>query len=220
MNKNKLIFYIFWISLLLFAAASVVINTPLSFILKNEITIVNTLQRLTGLWAFIMLSIQIILGAFMTRLTEKFGGWIFRFHIFQGIIVYLLIITHPLLFTVFNYVSGRGLDPFNTFIDICVLCDNKTEFAYNFGRLAFWLITAAVFAGYFRLSNVFLRVHWKKIHILNYIALGFIFIHSFQLGSDVLQIPFVLIYILGIATTIFTIFYKLYYNSIFKTKSR
>ncbi len=173
-------------------------------------TIVNTLQRLIGMWAYTMLFVQIILGSFMPRLAEKFGGWIFKFHVFEGILVYFLILLHPALFIVFNYLVGRGLDPFYVFIDACLICRNSIESSYSYGRIAFWLLTIGVFAGLFRMTTPFLRIHWKKFHILNYFAFIFVWFHSLKLGSDVGTFPFSFVHGSMVVVVLAIVFYRLY----------
>lgn len=190
MNKNKIIFYLIWLLLFSLAPLTIFLNTPLSVITKDYGSIANFTQRLFGLWAFTLMFVQIVLGSFMTRWTEKLGGWIFKFHVIEGISVYFLILVHGTAFVFYNYLLGQGFDPFFVFVDVCVLCGKATQHYYNFGRLAFWFITLAVTAGYFRTATPFLRVHWKKFHILNYVAFLLIGLHSLFLGSDLGKFPF------------------------------
>ena len=186
MKNLKLNFFIFWAILLSLAPVTVYLNgfyTPL-----------NTIQRLTGLWVFTLLFVQIILGSFMTQITEKLGGWIYRFHIFQGFLIYFLILMHMLSFVFISYFAGKSFDPFYVFVDVCVLCNNKFEYYFNFGRVAFWFITLAVFAGFFRTFHPFLRVHWRKFHVLNYFAFILVGAHSLFVGSDIGTFPFSIIH--------------------------
>jgi len=194
MNKNKIIFYLIWLALLSLAPITILYNSPLSYILMNKGTIASGIQRLFGLWVFTLMFVQIILGSYMTRWTEKLGGWIFKFHIFEGVLIYFLILVHTFSFAVIRYFMGRGFDPFYIYADVCLLCDKAPEWYYNFGRLAFWSVTIAVFAGLFRTMTPFLRVHWKKFHILNYVAFLLVGAHSFFLGSDIGTFPFSLIH--------------------------
>ena len=125
----------------------------------------------------------------MDRWIEKFGGWVFKFHTTQGAIIYALIFAHASLFVLFNYKAGGRIDPFYVFTDLCVLCSNKTEFFYNLGRIGFWLITLAVVAARLR-TQPWLRAHWRKFHILNYLAFMVIALHGRFIGSDTLSSPF------------------------------
>jgi predicted ferric reductase len=172
-----------------------------------------------GLWAYTLLFVQIIIGAFMDRWIEKYGPWVLKFHVFEGILIYTLIIIHPLLFTVFYYLVGRGFDPFYAYLDVCVLCDGLTEYYYNFGRVGIWFLTIGVFAGLFRTVNPFMRMHWRKFHILNYVAFLLIFIHSLTLGTDVGTSPFQLLHLPSGVVILAVIIWKvkgLYQQSISK----
>lgn len=191
MNKNKLIFYTLWILLLSLGPIAVLKNTPLALLPGYPSQILNVLQRAVGLVAFTLLFIQIILGSFMSYWTQKIGGWIFNFHVMEGILIYVLILLHPALYMGFRYLIGQGMDPFFIFTNVCVLCHTKLDLYYTFGRVAFWFITIAVFAGLYRTSTLFLRMHWKKFHILNYFAFLFVGYHSLMLGSDLGTAPFV-----------------------------
>ncbi len=194
MNKNKIIFYLIWIFLLSLAPVTILSNSPLSYLLLSKNTMVGGIQRLFGLWVFTLMFFQIVLGSFMAKWTEKLGGWVFRFHIFEGILIYSLILIHTFSFVVIQYFSGKGFDPFYVYMDVCLLCGKIPEWYYNFGRLAFWFITIAVFAGLFRTLSPFLRVHWKKFHILNYIAFLLVGVHSLFVGSDIGTLPFSIIH--------------------------
>lgn len=218
MNKSKIIFYLIWIVLLSLAPITILENTSFALITRNYGTMANAVQRLFGLWALTLMFVQIVLGSFMTKLTEKFGGWIFKFHVMQGILVYFLILVHGTAFVVFNYLIGHGFDPFFVFVDVCVLCGKAFDHYYNFGRVAFWLVTLAVAAGYFRTVTPFLRVHWKKFHILNFVAFLLIGIHSLFLGSDVGTFPFSLIHAPSLVIVIGIVVFKIYKSFIKKAK--
>jgi predicted ferric reductase len=182
------------VALLALAPVSVLQNTGINLILSKHVVLINVLQRIIGLWAFTLLFCQIILGFFMTRLVEKLGGWIYNFHVFEGITAYTLIILHPVFFMALNYFFGKGLDPFYIFTDFCVLCSTRLEFYYSLGRISFWLLTAGVFAGLFRTISPFLRFNWKKFHVLNYVAFFLIWLHSFWIGTDIGTFPFSIIH--------------------------
>ena len=190
MNKNKLVFYILWILLVSLGPIAVLKNTPLALLAGHSALILNFLQRVIGLVAFTLLFIQLILGSFMPYLTQKFGGWIFNFHVMEGILIYILVLGHPALYMAYRYLIGQGLDPFFIFTNVCVLCHTKLDLYYTFGRVAFWFITIGVFAGLYRTATPFLRTHWRKFHILNYFAFLFVGYHSLMLGSDLGTAPF------------------------------
>ncbi len=208
--KNKIIFFLVWLGVLSLAPISILSNTPLSRALTNYSTIANFVQRLLGLTAFTLLFFQIVLGAFMEKWTNKLGGWIFRFHIIEGVLVYILIILHPLSFMLFNYFSQRGLDPFTVFIYFCVLCPTRIDFYQTLGRISFWLLNIAVWAGLLRMATPYMRANWKKFHILNYLVFVFIGIHSIGLGSDIGTPPFSFFHGPALAIIGLIIIYKLF----------
>lgn len=149
-----------------------------------SIEIINLLQRITGLTAFALLFIQLVVGSNMDYFRSKLGEKALKIHIVNGILTYLFILLHPLLMVLMMYVGYSKLDPFYVFVDICVLCDGIYEYYINFGRLAFLFTTIAVFAGLFRGVNMWMRKNWRKLHILNYFAFYFVSIHSYNIGSD------------------------------------
>jgi len=190
MTKYKTIFYTAWILLISLGIFTVFRNELFSPALQNRIILANFIQRILGLTTFTMMFTQIILGSNMPKWIEKYGPWIFKFHIFEGILTYVLIFLHPIFFMLSRYFAGHGFDPFFTYIDVCILCSTKYDLYYTFGRVAFWLVTIAVFAGLFRTGTPFMRVHWRKFHILNYVAFLLIGVHGLSLGTDFTSMPF------------------------------
>lgn len=189
--KNKIIFYTIWLGVLSLVPISLLSNTSASEVMKSSATITNFTQRFLGLAAFTLMFFQIVLGAFMQKWTERLGGWIFKFHITEGIIVYMLIILHPVSFMLFNYFAGLGLNPFFVFVDFCVLCSTRIDFYYTLGRIAFWLLNISVWAGLLRIATPYMRANWRKFHVLNYLAFLIIGLHGFYLGTDFSPMPYV-----------------------------
>ena len=188
--KNKLIFVIIYILLLSLGIFTVYKNIPFGHITFTNAYLANIAQRVLGLTIFSMLFVQICLGFFMQRLTEKLGGWIFKFHIIEGIAIYTLVLGHTVSFMLFNYFTGHGLDPFYVLADICLLCDPIREYYLTFGRLALWFMTASVSVAILRTQTPFLRRHWKKFHYLNYFVFLFAGLHSIGVGSDIGTAPY------------------------------
>lgn len=203
----KLLFYLIWLAVLLVGPYAVFTNTPLSVVMENQVLLVNFLQRLVGVIAFSLVFSQVMIGSLMTPLTQKLGGFIYKFHVTEGILTYLLILTHPLLFILFNYKVGSGVDPFYVFTDICVICKPQIEYYYTFGRVAFWFLTIAVGAAYFR-THPLLRLHWFKFHILNFLAFYLIALHAYFVGTDTHGGPFKWFFWGAILTVTGTILYK------------
>lgn len=141
----------------------------------NNLEIVNLLQRITGITALFLITLHIYLGS-----SKKF----LKFHMWNGILAYTFILIHPLLLIVYKYLYISKIDPFYVFTDVCLLCDGKYEYLINFGRLAFYFLTIGVLASYFRNINDWLKINWRKLHILNYFAFYFVSIHSYNIGTD------------------------------------
>jgi predicted ferric reductase len=210
MNKNKLFYLSVWLVLLALAPITIYKSLPSTGALREPVILLNVLQRLLGLWAFTLLFTQIVLGAFMQKLTEKVGGWLYSFHALEGVIVYFLILSHPMVFVIFNYFLGKGIDPFYVFTEYCIFCKNITEFYYTLGRLSFLTVTLTVFAGFFRTINPFMRRHWRKVHVLNYLVFIMVAAHSFSVGSDVGVAPFSYFFLAATISVFGIIIYKLY----------
>ena len=208
MNGKKLAFYLIWLGLLSLAPITVLKNTPISLVVSTPVMLTGTIQRLVGLWAFTLLFTQIVLGSFMQKWTEKLGGWVFGFHVFEGLVAYVLIVVHPISFLFFNYFLGKGFDPFNVFTQACVLCPSPTELYYTLGRAAFWLLTFGVLAALFRTSTPFLRLHWRKFHILNYLAFLLVGLHSLGVGTDIGTFPFSFFHAPAIAIVLLIVVFK------------
>ncbi len=200
MLSKKIFFILVWLLLIVLSVISPVKEFKFVLASKNQVLLIGLFQRILGLLAFTLLFIQIFLGAFMGRLTEKLGEWVFNFHLFNGKLLYTLILLHPALYMLYLFKIKGVLDPFYIYSDLCVLCKGNLEHFYNLGRVAFWLITAGIIAAIFRASDPFLKKNWRKFHLLNYFAFFLVAVHSKVLGTDVSTTPFKWIYLFGIAT--------------------
>ena len=203
--SKKSLFLFIWFLTLLIGPLTILRLTPPGSI-DNPILITNFFQRLTGLTAFILLFWQIILGSYMTPLTEKLGGWVFKFHTTQGIFVYGLILIHPMLYTLFNYFSLGIFNPLFTILPMSLVA---SELWISFGRFAFLLLTIGVLAGYFR-TKPFLRERWRSLHMLNYVAFIAVAIHSYFTGTDAWEPPFSYFFWVAVFVIGFTILRRLY----------
>lgn len=188
--KNKIIFAVSYILLLSLGVFTVYKNIPFGHVAFTNTYLSNIAQRVFGLTIFTMLFVQICLGFFMTKLTEKFGGWIFRFHAIHGIAIYVLTLSHAATFILFNYFTGHGFDPFYAVVDICILCDPFREYFLTLGRLGLWLMTLTVATALLRTQTPFLRIHWKKFHYLNFLVFLFGGVHSIGVGTDIGTVPY------------------------------
>lgn len=209
MTRGRIIFLLLWFLVLLPGPITALKLTPLASISNNQILLTNFFQRVVALVAFPMLFVQIILGSFMTRFTEKLGGWALKFHLLQGATIYSLVVLHPLLFVLMNFKARGVIDPFYVFTELCVLCSSRQELWYTLGRVSFWLITLAVVAAKLR-NQPWWRVHWRKFHILNYFTFFLIATHAWFSGTDVWEPPFVVLYWISVSSVFLTVIYKLY----------
>ena len=190
MAIKKILFILVWLLLLVLSVVSPIKDIKFVLASKNQVLLINLFQRILGLLAFTLLFVQIITGSYMEKLKNKFGGWILNFHLFNGKLLYILVLAHPAMYMMYLYKIKGVLDPFYIYIDLCVLCKGNLEHFYNFGRIALWLITAGIIAAVFRGSDPFLKKNWRKFHILNYLAFFLIAIHLRGVGTDAVVMPF------------------------------
>ncbi len=177
--------FVFWIAWLVIVSVGVV-----TLLLGQPGLNLNTLQRLAGLTAFSLLFMQIILGGYMNFFTDKLGGWVFGFHVKQGVAIYTLIVLHPILFLLQKPPLVTLANPF-----------------YLMGTLSFILISLAVWAARMR-AEPFWNIHWRKFHILNYVAFLLIVVHAFNVGSDFKSFPFSVFYPMATLAVLVTIVYR------------
>ncbi len=208
MDRKKIIFLLIWLGLVSLGPLTILKNTPLELLSGNRILLVNFIQRILGLLAFTMIFVQVILGSFMQMWTERLGGWIFKFHIIEGLTVYILILLHPTMFVFLNYLAGHGFDPFYVFTNICFLCNPKIEYFYTLGRVSFWLLNVTVFAALFRTSTPFMRLHWRKFHVLNYLVFLLVGLHGFFVGTDFRSFPFFGFAVVAYAIILYIVVFK------------
>jgi hypothetical protein len=213
---KKAIFFIILAGLLLLVIVTIFWSTPMALAFKNPAHIANTIQRFFGMAAFTFLFVQLFLGAFMSFWTKKLGEWIFNFHVFEGWLVYTLALAHPLFLILFNHFTGIGWDPYRVFINVCLLCQTPLLYYYTLGTISFWLLTFAVFGGIFRWASPWLKAHWRKLHILNYIVFLIVGAHGFLIGTDFRVQPFfsfaLVAYALVVGVVIFIELPRLYKN--------
>jgi len=217
MLNKKVIFILIWLLLIVLSVISPIKEFKFVLASKNQVLLIGLFQRILGLMAFTLLFIQIFLGIFMERLEEKLGKWVFNFHLFNGGLVYLLILLHPAFYMLFLFKIKGVLDPFYIYSGLCVLCTGNLEHFINFGRVALWLITAGIIAAVFRASDQFLKKNWRKFHLLNYFAFFLIAVHAKVLGTDVSITPFKWIYLFGVTTVVFSLIVK-YIRPLFRGK--
>jgi cytochrome b561 len=207
--KNKLIFFGILIALISIVPLTILPNINLSYALKFPVGVASLAIRFLGLTAFVLMFWQVMLASNMEKWINKLGGWVFNFHIINGIIIYSLIFLHLLALVLFRYFLGIGMDPIFVFLGFCFYCQTKLDFYYTLGRIAFWLLTVGVLAGFFRSLNPFMKANWRKFHVLNYVTFLIVGIHGYLLGTDYLTQPFFYFSIIAYLLVLYTIIRKL-----------
>jgi predicted ferric reductase len=206
--RNKIIFWTILVATL--GLVPLTILPTLNFaVIRMPNVALSVFQRVFGLSTFVLLFWQIIIGANMESFAKKVGNWIFNFHVWEGIVIYSLIVLHPLMFMFLQHFVGRGTDPINVFLGVCLFCNPKIEYIFTLGRIAFWLLTIGVFAGFYRHANSFMKANWRKFHALNYVAFLLVGIHGFIFGPDLPSKSFIYFAIPAYLIVLYTILRKL-----------
>lgn len=210
MKKSKIGFWVIWLVLVLLGPYFITKTVVFPKIFSDYGLTLNFLERVSGVSIFTLLFIQIVLGAYMEKLSDKLGNWVYKVYTIQGPVIYLLAIVHPFFQLIFNYKLFHTLDPFYIYTQVCFLCKNKTELLYSFGRLAFWFLTLDVFAAIFKNSDGWLKKNWKKLHLFNYYIVFFLVaIHGYFLGSDFKVFPLNYFFYTSIMFVLTTVILKL-----------
>ena len=128
-----------------------------------------------GLIAFMIMWWQYVLGArFVLKLFTNDYLWSINIHKLLGKYGFLLILVHPVLIYVDRIVYGLGITLPNLSLDY-----DRNVFL---GQITIavlgviWLMSAII-------RDKFSYRFWKRIHLVNYSLLFFIFIHSIAIGS-------------------------------------
>lgn len=206
----KIIFWIIWLTIVSLGQYVILKTVVSPKVFSDYGLTLNFFERISGVFIFTLLFIQIILGAYMDKLTSKFGGWIFKVHVIQGPIIYLLALIHPFFLLIFNFKLFHTLDPFYIYTQACLLCKTNLELFYTFGRLGLWLLTIGVFAALFRNSDVWLKKNWRKLHALNYLVFFLVAIHGYLLGNDFKIFPLNYFFNVSVITVLSTMILKLF----------
>ncbi len=197
-----------WLLILLVGPITLFVNTTLSEVFSNPIQLINFFQRLTGLLAFSLLFVQLLLGSYMNFWQRYLGAKTFKYHVIEGLVSYGLFLGHPLLYVVFTY---RLVGKLTTFILPNLDINTPVyELYLTYGRIGFLLLTIGVVAGLLR-NKPFLRAHWRKFHILNYFAFFFVAVHAYNVGTDVRTFPFSFLFWIAIVVITATVFRRFVY---------
>lgn len=184
----KILFWLIWLALVFVGPYTIIKNSRLDLVFSDPGLTIAFFQRLTGVTVFCLLFIQIILGEYIKKS---------KIYAINGVILYTLLVIHPLLFLLFNYRLRHVIDPFYVFTQVCLIC-KKTEIIYSLGRVSFWLAGLAVFAALFR----------RKLHTLNYFIFFLVAVHGFFADSDFRLSPLKFVYWFSIIVVILTLFFE------------
>lgn len=213
---RKVLFLGGWLGLLSLSFLTVIRVTPLSLALASPVFFSNFLQRVLGLTVFTMFFVQIVLGAFIGTVWKKYADSVRNFHIFEGILAYILAFLHPMLYLLSGYFAGGKFDPYVAFINACLICKTPENYYLTIGRISFWLLSISVFAVLFRRATPWLKENWRKFHVLNYLVFLLVGAHGFLLGSDFRVQPFftfaILAYAIVLGIVVFIELPRLYKN--------
>lgn len=195
LKQKKLTLYLVWALVILIGPITVFLTTPFSSATNDPIVFTNYLQRISGLLAFSLLFVQIILGAKLNDWTKILGARAYKLHIVQGILTFAFIFVHPVFYSLTFLQTDGVLKSF-------LLPDysSQTEIYISFGRFAFSLILLSVISSYFRTKLVFLRKNWRFVHILNYLAFYFVSFHLYKIGTDAKSAPFIYLFWLSVVS--------------------
>ena len=137
----------------------------------------TTIFPLLGLYAFTFVTFQVLIATNLRWLQKLWPG-IIRFHRTQGVFALLFALLHPLFILVgFGLASAIAKEyvsqdlafwviPGITALSILLFTVGTAVYAWNIGKL-WW---------------------WRKLHRLNYLIFIMVWVHSFNIGSD-LQTP-------------------------------
>jgi hypothetical protein len=126
------------------------------------VQIAQLLLRFSGLIFYFLLFLVLVIRISRTRLAETLEK-----------IIFPLFIVHPILYVAFNYLYGKGFNPYAGFVNICLLCDTPAKYYYSIGIGAFWILMITLFL-------VFKK--WKYSHVLTYVVFFLVGIHGYFLG--------------------------------------
>ena len=183
---KRFIFWFFWLLFILSAPITVLMNSSIDVVFSNQLVLMNFFQRITGLLAFNLLFMQIILGSQMNKWIQLIGAKAYRIHIFHGLVTYGFMFIHPFFENIIVYQVSKSLT--ESMLIFIPSLETQRDILLVFGRVAFLLTSISVIAAYFR-TKPFFRRNWRAFHILNYLVFYLVFIHM-RLGTDITTPPF------------------------------
>ncbi|MDP2587386.1 MAG: Rieske 2Fe-2S domain-containing protein, partial [bacterium] len=128
---------------------------------------------LVGLYAFTLIWAQVILGSSMP-IWRRVYPWIETFHRTQGIFVLLFAGLHP---TLLLLAYGQA------YFNYDFVLPEQQIFIY-IGQIQLLLIILTVATALLRKTRL-VKKWWRYVHWANYLVFALVWIHSWELGSDV-----------------------------------
>ncbi len=140
-----------------------------------------------GLVAMVLLTVNILLGLFLSARYNPVRSWphrripIFDIHNWTAYIALGLVFLHPILLLC-SSTAGFHIG------DVLLPIHSPKQTLYNcFGALAFYCVVFVVVTSYlrFRLGS---RL-WKKLHYVAYAAAAFVFVHGIPIDPELKNAP-------------------------------
>lgn len=157
-----------------------ILSAPI-VLLKSQLNIRNStdvlffLQRASGLYAFSLIFIAIIMGSAMNVVDRFFpADKVFSIHKIVGKSAFTLAIFHP-IFLYSTYLLEHNLNYVLPFLE------GSSIIYFYLGILALLLLTVSVGAA---LARFKIGIKWLYIHRINYLIFWLIFFHGLNLGVD------------------------------------
>jgi len=162
----------------------------------NPGNILEIVIRGSALFGFMSLFLAIVMTEYMTEIKKIVGKPFLKVHHYFAYTGVILILVHPLAFS----LKVGSLSPF---IPVFTPLETFLELA---GRPALYLFMIGALAGIYRAR---LKVTWKQIHLVNYVAILFALIHGLLIGTDLsFNNPLGILYILMGIVVIYIFFDK------------
>ncbi len=206
LRQKKIVVFSIWLLTISCAPVTIIKNTSIEYVLTNPLTLVNAFQRFSGMMAYLLLSMQIILGSQMNFWIKFLGASAYRIHTTQGLITYGFILVHPLFQNIIVYQLSKNA--LKAFLEFFPNFQTQMDLLIVYGKIGFLLAFLSFFAAYFR-TKPFFRKNWRLFHALNYLIFYLIFLHS-KVGSDVQTVPFSFVRIIALIFVSFTLLLRFY----------
>ena len=141
----------------------------------------------TGLVAMVLLTVNLLLGLFLSARYNTVRNWphrwlpIFDMHNWTAYVALGLVFLHP-TFLLFSKTAGFGVR------DILFPLWSPKQTLYNcLGAIAFYSVLFVVITSYLR-ARLGSRL-WKKLHYVSYAAAAFLFVHGVLIDPELKNRP-------------------------------